>query len=427
MRAGPIRAAYPYHENMAATLPPAQEVASSLEEIAGLEREYLLQNYARYPLALHRGKGCYVYDLDGNRYLDLISGIGVNAVGYAHPRITKVIRQQAGLLLHSSNLYYHEYQGRLAQRLAKVTGLERTFLCNSGTESMEGALKMIRAHGNSISANKNEIISLDNSFHGRTLGALSITGQAKYRTPFEPLVPGARFVDRNDIEALEAAVTGNTAGIVLEFIQGEGGVLPISEQFARKARELADKHNALLVFDEIQCGVGRPGAYFAYQLLDPVVLPDIVLIAKPMACGLPLGAIVANEKAARTIKLGMHGSTFGGGPLACRVALEFFDILEQLLPSINSIGGYFRMRLTELMRTFPFIKEIRGPGLMIGVELDFPCKQLVLEGIKEGILFNCTHETVLRFLPPYILTEQDVDRAITALTKVFKNAKRPEG
>jgi acetylornithine/N-succinyldiaminopimelate aminotransferase len=412
---------------MAATLPPAQEVASSLEEIAGLEREYLLQNYARYPLALHRGKGCYVYDLDGNRYLDLISGIGVNALGYAHPRITKVIRQQAGLLLHSSNLYYHEYQGRLAQRLAKVTGLERTFLCNSGTESMEGALKMIRAHGNSIGANKNEIISLDNSFHGRTLGALSITGQAKYRTPFEPLVPGARFVDRNDIEALEAAVTGNTAGIVLEFIQGEGGILPISEQFARKARELADKHNALLVFDEIQCGVGRPGAYFAYQLLDPVVLPDIVLIAKPMACGIPLGAIVANEKAARTIKLGMHGSTFGGGPLACRVALEFFDILEQLLPSINSIGGYFRMRLTELMRTFPFIKEIRGPGLMIGVELDFPCKQLVLDGIKEGILFNCTHETVLRFLPPYILTEQDVDRAITALTKVFKNAKRPEG
>ena len=241
------------------------------------------------------------------------------------------------------------------------------------------------------------------------------------------MVPGARFVDRNDIEALEAAVTGNTAGIVLEFIQGEGGILPISEQFARKARELADKHNALLVFDEIQCGVGRPGAYFAYQLLDPVVLPDIVLIAKPMACGIPLGAIVANEKAARTIKLGMHGSTFGGGPLACRVALEFFDILEQLLPSINSIGGYFRMRLTELMRTFPFIKEIRGPGLMIGVELDFPCKQLVLDGIKEGILFNCTHETVLRFLPPYILTEQDVDRAITALTKVFKNAKRPEG
>jgi acetylornithine/N-succinyldiaminopimelate aminotransferase len=411
---------------MATTLPPPLEATSTLEEISALERDYLLQNYARYPLALHRGKGCYVYDVEGNRYLDLISGIGVNSLGHAHPRITKVIRQQAGLLLHTSNLYFHEYQGRLAERLAKVSGLNRSFFCNSGTEAMEGALKMIRAHGNSIDAAKNEIVSLENSFHGRTLGALSITGQPKYRKDFEPLIPGAKFVRRNDMEALEAAVSRNTAGIVLEFIQGEGGILPISEQFARKARELAERHDALLVFDEIQCGVGRPGAHFAYQLLDPVLLPDIVIAAKPMACGIPLGVIIGNEKAAATIKPGMHGSTYGGGPLACRVALEFFDILDELLPSINAVGGYFRMKLTELMRRFPFIKEVRGPGLMIGVELEFPCKQLVLDGIKEGVLFNVTHETVMRFLPPYILTEQDVDRAIAALTKVFKNAKRPE-
>ena len=388
-----------------------------------LEREYLLQNYARYPLALHRGKGCYVYDLEGNRYLDLISGIGVNSLGYAHPRITKVIRQQVGLLLHTSNLYYHEYQGRLAQRLAKLSGLNRTFFCNSGTEAMEGALKMIRAHGHAISAAKFEIISLENSFHGRTLGALSITGQPKYRKDFEPLLPGARFVERNDIAALEAAFSANTAGIVLEFIQGEGGIYPVSEAFARRAHALAAQHNALLVFDEIQCGVGRPGAYFAYQLLDPPLLPDVLIAAKPMACGLPLGVIVANEKAACAIKPGMHGSTYGGGPLACRVALEFFDILEELLPSINSVGGYFRMRLTELMRDFSFIKEVRGQGLMIGVELAIPGKDLVLDGIKEGLLFNCTHENVLRLLPPYILSEQDVDRALAALIKVFRKVK----
>ena len=410
---------------MATTPAAAAEMISGMEEIMGLERDFLLQNYARYPLVLQRGKGCYLYDLEGNRYLDLISGIGVNSLGYAHPRITKVIRQQAGLLLHTSNLYYHEYQGRLAERLAKASGLQRSFFCNSGAESMEGALKMIRSHGNAAGSHKNEIVALENSFHGRTLGALSITGQPKYRKDFEPLLPGARFVARNDIGALEKAFSQNTAGIVLEFIQGEGGILPISEQFARKARELADRHDALLVFDEIQCGVGRPGAYFAYQLLDPALMPDIVIAAKPMACGIPLGVIIANEKAAATIKPGMHGSTYGGGPLACRVALEFFDILDELLPSINAVGGYFRMRLTEMMQTFSFIKEVRGQGLMIGAELDFPCKQLVLDGIKEGVLFNCTHETTLRFLPPYILTEQDVDRAMVALKKLFKNAKRP--
>src|SRR3954454_930537 len=222
---------------MSATLPADLEVSSPFDEIKQLESNYLLQNYARYPLALHRGKGCYLYDLEGNRYLDLISGIGVNSLGYAHPRITRVIRQQAGLLLHTSNLYYHEYQGRLAERLAKVSGLQRSFFCNSGTEAMEGALKMIRAHGHGISASKYEVVSLDNSFHGRTLGALSITGQPKYRTDFEPLLSGPRFVPRNDIAALEDAVNENTAGIVLEFIQGEGGINPVSEPFARMARE----------------------------------------------------------------------------------------------------------------------------------------------------------------------------------------------
>ena len=388
-----------------------------------LERAYVLQNYARYPLVLHRGKGCYVYDVDGNRYLDLIAGIGVNALGHAHPRIVKVIREQAALLVHCSNLYYSEFQGPLAERLAKASGLARTLFSNSGTESMEGALKMMRAHGRKINPQKTEVVSLLNSFHGRTLGALSVTGQEKYREPFQPLLEGVRFVPANDLTALEQVVSEKTAGIVMEAIQGEGGVYPLSTEYLRKARALADRHKALLCFDEIQCGVGRPGVYFAYQLADPVILPDIMVAAKPLACGLPLGVITANEKAAAAISPGMHGSTFGGNVLACRVALEFFDVLDELLPSIVQTGGYFRMMLTEMSRHFGFVKEVRGYGLMIGMELDVPGKQVVLDAMVEGLLINCTHDTVLRFLPPYILTEADVDRAIAGLTKALKKVK----
>ncbi len=393
--------------------------------VVDLESKYLLQNYARFPLVLHRGKGVYVYDTAGKRYLDLIAGIGVNALGYAHPRLTKIIREQAGLILHTSNLYYNEYQGPLAERIVKVSGLNRVFFSNSGAESMEGALKMVRAHGTRVDPAKHQVVALENSFHGRTFGALSITGQEKYRRDFEPLVPGARFVPRNDIAALEQMVGHHTAGIVLELVQGEGGIYPMTTEYVRKARELADRYNALLVFDEIQCGVGRPGTYFAYQMFDPVVMPDVMVAAKPLACGIPLGFIAANERAAIAIGPGMHGSTFGGGPLACRIALEFFDILDPLLPHIVETGSYFRMRLTELAKRYGFIREVRGVGLMIGVELDMPGKQIVLDAMSEGLLINCTHETVLRMLPPYILTEQDVDRAIAVLNRVFKKTKIP--
>jgi len=405
------------------TAVPDPAPAAPADTIIDLERQYLLQNYSRYPLVAHRGKGCYVYDVNGTRYLDFIAGIGVNALGHAHPRIVKVIREQAALLIHSSNLYYHEYQGPLAKKLAEVSGLERSFFTNSGTEAVEGALKMIRAHGNKTGAEKHEIIALDNSFHGRTLGALSVTGQPKYRHDFEPLLPGVRFVPPDDIDALEAAYSKNTAGMLLELIQGEGGIFPVSSAYTRKARELADRHDALLVFDEIQCGVGRPGAYFAYQRLQPQVLPDIMVAAKPLACGLPLGVIVANEKAAATIGPGMHGSTFGGSALACRVALEFFDILEELLPAIQRVGGYFHVMLNDLARKHAFVKEVRGFGLMIGVEMEIPGKQMVLDAMAEGLLMNCTHDTVLRFLPPYIVTERDVDAAIKILGKIFAKQK----
>jgi acetylornithine/succinyldiaminopimelate/putrescine aminotransferase len=291
---------------------------------------------------------------------------------------------------------------------------------------MEGALKIIRAHGRKISPQKYETVALFDSFHGRTFGALSITGQEKYRSDFEPMLPGARFVHRNDIGALQQVVGENTAGIVLEIVQGEGGINPLSDEYIRAARDLAYRHDALLVFDETQCGVGRPGAYFSYQLLDPVVMPDITTAAKPLACGIPLGFVAATDRAASAIGKGQHGTTFGGGPLACRIALEFFDILEELLPNIIHVGGYFRMQLMELAKKFSFIREVRGYGLMIGVEIDFPGKQIVLDAMEQGLLINCTHDTVLRALPPYILSEQDVDRAITVLKRVFKKAKPPE-
>jgi predicted acetylornithine/succinylornithine family transaminase len=406
---------------MSSALPPV--VDTPVESAVQLERDYLLQNYARYPLTLARGKGCHVYDIEGKRYLDFITGIGVNALGHAHPRIVKVIREQAALLLHTSNLYYHEYQGPLAKRLAEMSGLERAFFCNSGTEAIEGAIKMAHAHGRALGEGKHEIIALENSFHGRTIGALSITGQPKYRQDFEPLMPGVKFVRANDLEGLEAAFSDRTAGIVMELIQGEGGIYPLTHEFVVRARHLADRHNALLVADETQCGVGRPGTYFAYQRSTPVIMPDVVVAAKPVACGLPLGFILANAKAAAAIKPGMHGSTFGGNVLACRVAVEFLNMLDELLPAIQRVGGYLHVTLNELARKHAVVKEVRGFGLMLGMELTVPGKQLVLDAIAEGLLINCTHDTVLRFLPPYIATEREVDQAVKIVGKLLGKLK----
>jgi acetylornithine/succinyldiaminopimelate/putrescine aminotransferase len=280
---------------------------------------------------------------------------------------------------------------------------------------------MIKAHGRDISPDKYEIVSLDNSFHGRTLGALSVTGQPKYRKDFEPLIPGVKFVPPNDIEALESAVNHWTAGICMEWIQGEGGVVPIDTAFSRRARELADRYDALLWFDEIQCGIGRAGKYFGYQLAEPPVMPDIITAAKPVACGIPLGFIAANERAAKSIRPGMHGSTFGGNALAARVALEFFDILDDLLPQIRRVGAYFQTQLRRLGDRFDFITEVRGYGLMVGVQLKIPGKEIVTRAMEEGLLMNCTHETVLRFLPPYIITETEVDEAVAILERVFRS------
>ncbi|HYA17521.1 MAG TPA: aspartate aminotransferase family protein [Bryobacteraceae bacterium] len=394
-------------------------VATSTPDVIELEKQYLLQNYGRHQIVLSRGDGPYMWDTNGKRYLDFIAGIGVNALGQNHPRIVRVIQEQAARLIHTSNLFYNEFQGPLAKRIAEASGLNRTFFTNSGTESTEGALKMIKAHGHDRSREKFEIVSLENSFHGRSLGALSITGQPKYRRDFEPLLPGAKFVPANDIAALEAAVNERTAGICIEWIQGEGGVLPIDHAFLRRARELADRFDALLCFDEIQCGIGRTGKYFGYQLTDPPVMPDIITAAKPIACGLPLGFIAANERAAKSIRPGMHGSTFGGNALAARVSLEFFDILDDLLPHIVKMGDFFASELRRLARRFSFITEVRGYGLMVGVQLSIPGKEIVNRAMENGLLLNCTHETVLRFLPPYIITEKEIDEAISVLERVF--------
>ncbi len=388
-----------------------------------LERQYVMPTYARYPLALRRGKGCYLYGLDNRKYLDLLSGIGVNALGHAHPRITKVIQRQAALLLHTSNLYYHEYTGKLAQRLCQISGLDKVFFTNSGAESMEGAIKIMRAHAG---PDRPEIIALDNSFHGRTIGAISITGQPKYRKDFEPLLPGPRWIPANDIAALEAAFSERTSGIVIEGIQGEGGIHPMQPEFLRTARRLADQYNALLVFDAIQCGVGRTGQYWSHSLIAPEVKPDVMVTAKPLSCGLPLGVILTNERAAAAIKPGMHGTTFGGNVLSSAVALEFLDILEELLPQINRVGEYFRAGLRDLQAKHKFIKEVRGHGLMIGVELDHPGKDYVMKGIEQGVLFNCTHDTVLRFLPPYIVTEKEVDQGLKVLGRLFRAYRKPK-
>jgi len=399
---------------------PQNVGADVVAGVVELESRYLLQNYARHPLVLVRGDGPYMWDAAGKRYLDFIAGIGVNALGQNHPRIVRVIREQSARLIHTSNLFYNEYQGPLAKRIAEISGLQRTFFTNSGAEATEGALKMMKAHGHDISPEKYEIVSLDNSFHGRTLGALSITGQPKYRKDFEPLIPGVKFVPPNDIAALEAAVNERTAGIFIEWIQGEGGVFPTDAAYCRRARELADRYDALLGFDEIQCGVGRAGAWFGYQLVDPPVMPDIITAAKPVACGIPLGFITANERAAKSIRSGMHGSTFGGNALAARVSLEFFDIVDELLPQIRRVGEYFRKELRRIATQCDFITEVRGYGLMIGVQLNIPGKEIVNRAMQEGLLMNCTHDTVLRFLPPYIVTETEVDEAVAILERVFR-------
>ena len=389
----------------------------SLELIREQEAEVLIQTYDRIPVLIERGEGMHVYDSDGREYVDFLSGIGVNALGYNHPRIRAAIVAQAERLIHVSNLFYHEYQAPLAARLTALSGLDRAFFCNSGTEAWECAIKLARAQGKK----KTRLLMMKNSFHGRTMGSLSTTGHAKYRAPFRPMLPGVTFVRFNDVEDLEAKFDSSVCAIGLETIQGEGGVHPVSPRFLEKARELTRNSGALLLVDEIQCGLGRTGKMFAYQHYG--IEPDIVTVAKPLAAGLPLGAVLARNDVAAAFHPGMHGTTFGGGPLACAAALAFLEEISRpgFVEGIAARGEYFRDRLLHLKSRHRCVRDVRGMGLMAAIELDSSAlaKSAVHGMMERGFIINRTHDVVLRFLPPYIVEAEHIDRMVNALDEVL--------
>jgi acetylornithine aminotransferase/acetylornithine/N-succinyldiaminopimelate aminotransferase len=391
----------------------------NLASVIKSESELLLPTYDRQKVLFTRGKDVYLWDSKGKKYLDFLSGLGVNALGHGHPAIQSVLKKQAGKLIHISNLFFHEYQSELAKKLIKVSGLDKAFFCNSGTEAWEGALKLARAFARVNNSNghkaKWRILALENSFHGRTFGSLATTGQAKYRHPFAPLLPGVSFVGFNDVEDLKRQFDGSVCAVCMETIQGEGGINPVSPEFIQTARQLTEKTGALLILDEIQCGLGRTGRWFAYEHYG--LKPDIVTVAKPLAAGLPLGAILTTNRVASGMHPGLHGTTFGGGPLASAVAIEFLDQVSDLLKHVNETGDYFRGQLESLAAKHSSIREIRGLGLMLGVDMTEPdiAKAAVQHLLDKGILINRTHDTVLRFLPPYIIKKKHVDQVVSAL------------
>ena len=404
------------------------------------EAASLISTYERFPVLFERGEGVYLYDSEGRRYLDFLSGIGVNALGHSHPAIVKALTDQAAKLIHISNLFFHQYQAEVAELLKEFSGLDRVFFCNSGTEAWEGALKLARAHALRTAApgskGKWRFLMMENSFHGRTFGSLSTTGQEKYRAPFEPLVPEVRFVRFNDVDDLKAKFDDSICAVGMEVIQGEGGIQPASSEFIQAARELTRQSGALLICDEIQSGLGRTGRYFAYQHFD--VKPDVVTTAKPLAAGLPLGALLVTEEVAAAFRPGMHGTTFGGGPLTCAVAKAFLNELKNtpILQHTEDTGDYFVAKLKGLAKEHSCIVNVRGKGLMIAMELNSAdlAKKIVLTLLERGVIINRTHETVLRFLPPYIIERQHVDQvvqelnsALTLLTTVEATAHAGKG
>jgi len=396
-----------------------------LEEIRAAEQRLLLSTYDRSPVLFVDGEGVYIQDENGTKYLDLLSGIGVNALGYNHPAIVDTIARQSRALIHTSNLYYHEGQAKLAMRLTERTGLDRAFFSNSGTEAWEGALKLARAYAGLRRGEGAQIgtkfLALEQSFHGRTFGAMSTTYKGKYREPFAPAVPGVEFVRFNDVSDLRAKFSNEACAILVEAIQGEGGIRPLTPEFFAEARALASSTGALLIVDEIQSGMGRTGKWCAYQHFG--IQPDVTTFAKPLAGGLPLGAVLCTVEVARVMHAGMHGTTFGGGPLACSVGIAVIDAIEKegLLAHATEIGDYFQHSLRSLAARHEAIIDVRGKGLMIAAELDSAelAKLTVAEMLKRHILINCTSDTVLRFLPPYILERAHVDTAIAALDEIL--------
>ncbi|MEW5818985.1 MAG: aspartate aminotransferase family protein [Cyanobacteriota bacterium] len=392
-------------------------------QLKELDDKYILNSYKRYPLQVVSGKGVYVFDENGNKYLDFLGGIAVNALGYSHPKVIKAIKDQLEKLIHISNLFYTETPVILAHKLCEISSMDKVFFCNSGAEANELAIKLARLNSNSYSKDKTSLVCLNNSFHGRTIGSLTVTKNSSYAEKFLPLTGEAVFININNVEELVNTVNDKTACIIIEPIQGEGGINLASKDFLQQARCLADKYNALLIFDEVQAGLGRTGDYFSYQF--SAVEPDIITIAKPLGAGLPIGAVLMKEKIAKMISYGDHGSTFGANCVTTASALAFLEVIEQdnLLENVKSVGNYLFNQLENLRSSYSFIKEVRGRGLILGIELEIPVGDIHLSLMKRGLITNSTSERVIRLLPPYVITKNNVDEAISIIDGVFSEVK----
>ncbi|MDU4960293.1 MAG: acetylornithine transaminase [Sporomusaceae bacterium] len=394
------------------------------EQIVAADQAHYLQVFGQRALALSHGEGPYVYDLAGNKYIDFLAGIAVNVLGHAHPKLVQAIAAQAAKLIHCSNFYYTEPQAKLAASLSQISGLDRVFLANSGAEANEGALKLARKYAKSINPAKVNIITAENSFHGRTLATLTATGQPKYQKGYEPLPQGFSHVPYNDIDALAAAVDDTTAAVMLEPILGEGGVKVPDDSYLAAVRELCDRYGALLILDEIQTGIGRTGKLFAFQHCG--IQPDIVTLAKGLGGGVPIGAVLATEKAAAAFGLGDHGSTFGGNPLAAAAGNAVLAVIEQeqLLDNAAAVGAYMAAELCKLQACYPdLVTEVRGKGLMLGMQLSQPGSGIVASALRQGALINCTAGNVLRFVPPLIINRVHVDELTAILDRSLAAAQ----
>ncbi|MDW8466337.1 MAG: aspartate aminotransferase family protein [Chloroherpetonaceae bacterium] len=383
------------------------------------ERELFFHTYARLPLEISHGDGVYLYTKDGRRWLDMISGIGVNALGYRHPRIIEAIETQAKKYIHTSNLFLLEPQFKLAEKLLELTGFSKVFFCNSGTEAVEGAMKLARKWASTISPHKRQILSLTNGFHGRTFGAVTLTANPKYHSGFEPLLPETGYITFNDLEDLEQKVSDRTAAVFVEFVQGEGGICALSPAFASKLNALRSQHNFLLVADEVQAGCGRTGKFFSYMHFG--IEPDVICAAKPLGGGLPLGAIIGNARVAETFTKGNHGTTFGGNPVACAAGLALIEELleKNLMDNAARVGLFLKNALQNLMRKHIQVRSVRQFGLMIGVTVSRDASYYVEKMLNEGVIINATNTNVIRLLPPLTITEQEAELCVHALDKVF--------
>jgi acetylornithine/N-succinyldiaminopimelate aminotransferase len=386
-----------------------------IADVQALEARHVLQTYRRAPVTFVRGAGVRLYDAEGREYLDLLSGIGVAALGHAHPGLARAIADQAQTLMHTSNLFYHPLQGQLAERLANLSGLPRAFFCNSGTEAVEACLKFARRFWYTRGESRPEIIALDGSFHGRTFGSLSVTSDEHYRAPFEPLLAGVRFVPANDPAALKAAVSNATGAIIVEPIQGEGGIRPLTPAFGAAIMDACHRTGALLIADEVQSGLGRTGYPFYSAAIG--LKPHLMSLGKALGGGVPIGAALISEEVAHTISFGDHGSTYGGNLLACRAALCVLDELVGggLLAHIGRVGRHVEQRLKGIAAAHPIVKDVRGGGLIWGIELNRDAAAVVPAALSQGVVVNRTAGTVVRLLPPLIITVDELDEGLARL------------